>query len=162
MQSQIVCHACRTVLLYPRGAPSVCCAVCQAVTTVPPPGTCWVLAFLSRLSLGGGGGRRLYRQSCSGSVKQLGGGGEPSVQLPHYSAVMFSKWDAAMRGFTVSGRCCERICLATHMNGLDNNLHVTVNFIMAGRIDCYLKLAHTKFCCMLLVLESGAFQCYPC
>ncbi|CAN6316508.1 unnamed protein product, partial [Urochloa humidicola] len=38
MQSQIVCHACRTVLLYPRGAPSVCCAVCQAVTTVPPPG----------------------------------------------------------------------------------------------------------------------------
>ncbi|CAL4934887.1 unnamed protein product [Urochloa decumbens] len=38
MQSQIVCHACQTVLLYPRGAPSVCCAVCQAVTTVPPPG----------------------------------------------------------------------------------------------------------------------------
>nr|CAB3498651.1 unnamed protein product [Digitaria exilis] len=38
MQSQIVCHACRTVLLYPQGAPSVCCAVCQAVTTVPPPG----------------------------------------------------------------------------------------------------------------------------
>ncbi|XP_062211897.1 protein LOL3-like [Phragmites australis] len=38
MQSQIVCHGCRTVLLYPRGAPSVCCAVCQAITTVPPPG----------------------------------------------------------------------------------------------------------------------------
>uniref|UniRef100_K4AFK9 Zinc finger LSD1-type domain-containing protein n=1 Tax=Setaria italica TaxID=4555 RepID=K4AFK9_SETIT len=38
MQNQIVCHACRTVLLYPRGAPSVCCALCQAVTTVPPPG----------------------------------------------------------------------------------------------------------------------------
>ncbi|CAD6343850.1 unnamed protein product [Miscanthus lutarioriparius] len=38
MQSQIVCHACRTVLLYPRGASSVCCAVCQAITTVPPPG----------------------------------------------------------------------------------------------------------------------------
>ncbi|XP_066360420.1 protein LOL2-like [Miscanthus floridulus] len=37
MQSQIVCHGCRTVLLYPRGAPSVCCAVCHAVTNVPPP-----------------------------------------------------------------------------------------------------------------------------
>ncbi|WVZ59913.1 hypothetical protein U9M48_009997 [Paspalum notatum var. saurae] len=37
MQSQIVCHACRTVLLYPRGASSVCCAVCQSITTVPPP-----------------------------------------------------------------------------------------------------------------------------
>uniref|UniRef100_K4AG95 Zinc finger LSD1-type domain-containing protein n=1 Tax=Setaria italica TaxID=4555 RepID=K4AG95_SETIT len=47
MQNQIVCHACRTVLLYPRGAPSVCCALCQAVTTVPPPGTCWTLRFLS-------------------------------------------------------------------------------------------------------------------
>ncbi|TVU45984.1 hypothetical protein EJB05_05494 [Eragrostis curvula] len=38
MQSQIVCRGCRTVLLYPQGAPSVCCAVCQAITTVPPPG----------------------------------------------------------------------------------------------------------------------------
>ncbi|KAF0889387.1 hypothetical protein E2562_023680 [Oryza meyeriana var. granulata] len=39
MQSQIVCHGCRNVLLYPRGAPSVCCVVCHAVTsTAPPPG----------------------------------------------------------------------------------------------------------------------------
>ncbi|KAM3254090.1 hypothetical protein ACQJBY_047923 [Aegilops geniculata] len=38
MQSQIVCHGCRSVLLYPRGAPSVCCAVCHAVTNAPPPG----------------------------------------------------------------------------------------------------------------------------
>ncbi|KAM0899282.1 hypothetical protein ACQ4PT_021401 [Festuca glaucescens] len=38
MQSQIVCHGCRSVLLYPRGAPSVCCAVCHAVTSAPPPG----------------------------------------------------------------------------------------------------------------------------
>jgi hypothetical protein len=52
----------------------------------------------------------------------------------------------------VSGRCCERICLATHMNGLDNDLHVTVNFILnsykfslVGKISCYLKLAYTKF-----------------
>ncbi|OEL13089.1 Protein LOL3 [Dichanthelium oligosanthes] len=63
MQSQIVCHACRTVLLYPQGAPSVCCAVCQAVTTVPPPGTLWMLGFLS--SELGGGNNRLYTQSCS-------------------------------------------------------------------------------------------------
>jgi LSD1 subclass zinc finger protein len=39
MQNQIVCRGCRTVLLYPQGAPSVFCAVCQAITTVPPPGT---------------------------------------------------------------------------------------------------------------------------
>uniref|UniRef100_A0A0E0MPG9 Zinc finger LSD1-type domain-containing protein n=1 Tax=Oryza punctata TaxID=4537 RepID=A0A0E0MPG9_ORYPU len=39
MQSQIVCHGCRNILLYPRGAPSVCCAVCHAVTsTAPSPG----------------------------------------------------------------------------------------------------------------------------
>ncbi|KAL6847223.1 hypothetical protein ACP4OV_023076 [Aristida adscensionis] len=38
MQSQIVCHGCRSLLFYPRGAPSVCCAICRAVTTVPPPG----------------------------------------------------------------------------------------------------------------------------
>uniref|UniRef100_A0A0D9VWQ2 Zinc finger LSD1-type domain-containing protein n=1 Tax=Leersia perrieri TaxID=77586 RepID=A0A0D9VWQ2_9ORYZ len=37
MQSQIVCHGCRSVLRYPSGAPSVCCALCQAITTVPPP-----------------------------------------------------------------------------------------------------------------------------
>jgi LSD1 subclass zinc finger protein len=41
MQSQIVCHGCRSLLLYPRGAPSVCCAVCHVVSTVPvpPPGS---------------------------------------------------------------------------------------------------------------------------
>uniref|UniRef100_A0A0E0BV28 Zinc finger LSD1-type domain-containing protein n=1 Tax=Oryza glumipatula TaxID=40148 RepID=A0A0E0BV28_9ORYZ len=39
MQSQIVCHGCRNILLYPRGAPSVCCAVCHAVSsTAPSPG----------------------------------------------------------------------------------------------------------------------------
>ncbi|RCV19460.1 hypothetical protein SETIT_3G386400v2 [Setaria italica] len=38
MQSQIVCHGCRRLLLYPRGAPSVCCAVCRVVSNVPPPG----------------------------------------------------------------------------------------------------------------------------
>ncbi|XP_074330449.1 protein LSD1-like isoform X1 [Apium graveolens] len=38
MQSQVVCNGCRTILLYPRGAANVCCAVCNVVTSVPPPG----------------------------------------------------------------------------------------------------------------------------
>ncbi|KAL1829466.1 hypothetical protein ACET3Z_007878 [Daucus carota] len=38
MQSQLVCNGCRTILLYPRGAANVCCAVCNVVTSVPPPG----------------------------------------------------------------------------------------------------------------------------
>ncbi|XP_074576725.1 protein LSD1-like isoform X2 [Curcuma longa] len=38
-QSQLVCSGCRNLLLYPVGAISVCCAVCSAVTTVPPLGT---------------------------------------------------------------------------------------------------------------------------
>ncbi|KAA0038592.1 protein LOL1 [Cucumis melo var. makuwa] len=38
-QSQLVCSGCRNLLLYPVGATSVCCAVCNAVTAVPAPGT---------------------------------------------------------------------------------------------------------------------------
>lgn len=38
MQNQIVCRGCRTVLLYPRGASNVCCAICNVVTPVPPAG----------------------------------------------------------------------------------------------------------------------------
>ncbi|KAK1697628.1 hypothetical protein QYE76_014325 [Lolium multiflorum] len=38
-QSQLVCSGCRNLLMYPAGAPSVCCAVCSTVTTVPAPGT---------------------------------------------------------------------------------------------------------------------------
>ncbi|XP_021737721.1 protein LSD1-like [Chenopodium quinoa] len=34
MQSQVVCNGCRTVLLYPRGATNVRCAVCNIVTPV--------------------------------------------------------------------------------------------------------------------------------
>ncbi|CAH9111860.1 unnamed protein product [Cuscuta europaea] len=37
MQCQLVCNGCRTTLLYPRGASNVCCAVCNALTPVPPP-----------------------------------------------------------------------------------------------------------------------------
>ncbi|PIA39791.1 hypothetical protein AQUCO_02600333v1 [Aquilegia coerulea] len=38
MQSQLVCSGCRSVLLYPRGAANVCCAICSTITSVPPPG----------------------------------------------------------------------------------------------------------------------------
>ncbi|KAK8641643.1 hypothetical protein V6N13_011028 [Hibiscus sabdariffa] len=38
MQSQLVCSGCRSILLYPRGATNVCCALCNTVTQVPPPG----------------------------------------------------------------------------------------------------------------------------
>lgn len=32
MQSQLVCSGCRSVLLYPRGAANVCCAICNTIT----------------------------------------------------------------------------------------------------------------------------------
>ncbi|XP_031484031.1 protein LSD1-like [Nymphaea colorata] len=38
-QSQLVCSGCRSLLLYPHGATSVCCAVCNAFNAVPTPGT---------------------------------------------------------------------------------------------------------------------------
>ncbi|XAR59384.1 hypothetical protein NMG60_11015209 [Bertholletia excelsa] len=38
MQSQIVCSGCRSILLYSRGATNVCCALCSAITPVPPQG----------------------------------------------------------------------------------------------------------------------------
>ncbi|KAK8500317.1 hypothetical protein V6N12_068804 [Hibiscus sabdariffa] len=38
MQNQLVCSGCRSILLYPRGATNVCCALCNTVTQVPPPG----------------------------------------------------------------------------------------------------------------------------
>ncbi|KAH1250188.1 Protein LOL1 [Glycine max] len=38
VQSQLVCSGCRNLLVFPVGATSVCCAVCNAVTAVPPPG----------------------------------------------------------------------------------------------------------------------------
>ena len=47
MQSQVVCNGCRSLLLYPRGATNVCCALCNTITSVPPPGKligcfcCW-------------------------------------------------------------------------------------------------------------------------
>ncbi|XP_022721279.1 uncharacterized protein LOC111278856 [Durio zibethinus] len=38
MQSQLVCSGCRSILLYPRGATNVCCALCTTITQSPPPG----------------------------------------------------------------------------------------------------------------------------
>ncbi|CAL5346508.1 unnamed protein product [Camellia sinensis] len=49
MQSQIVCSGCRSILLYPRGASNVCCALCNAITSVPPPENGDVSAYMWRL-----------------------------------------------------------------------------------------------------------------
>ncbi|WOL15339.1 protein LSD1 [Canna indica] len=38
MQSQLVCSGCRSLLLYPRGATEVRCAICSTVTAATPPG----------------------------------------------------------------------------------------------------------------------------
>ncbi|KAK1260600.1 Protein LSD1 [Acorus gramineus] len=38
MQSQLVCAGCRRILLYPRGATNVCCAVCSTITGTPCAG----------------------------------------------------------------------------------------------------------------------------
>jgi len=46
-QSQLVCSGCRNLLMYPVGATSVCCAVCNAVTAVPPPGMMQYLPLIS-------------------------------------------------------------------------------------------------------------------
>ncbi|XP_008799378.1 protein LSD1 isoform X2 [Phoenix dactylifera] len=47
-QNQLVCSGCRNLLLYPLGATSICCAICNAVTAAPPPGT-----EMARLVCGG-------------------------------------------------------------------------------------------------------------
>ncbi|QCE13664.1 Multihem cytochrome [Vigna unguiculata] len=38
MRSQLVCNGCRNILVYPRGASDVCCALCHTVSSVLPPG----------------------------------------------------------------------------------------------------------------------------
>ncbi|GAU47871.1 hypothetical protein TSUD_404420 [Trifolium subterraneum] len=38
MRSHIMCSGCRNLLLYPRGASNVCCALCNTITPVLPPG----------------------------------------------------------------------------------------------------------------------------
>ncbi|CAL9166637.1 unnamed protein product [Musa hybrid cultivar] len=39
MQSQLVCSGCRSILLYPRGATDVRCAICSTITAAASPGT---------------------------------------------------------------------------------------------------------------------------
>ncbi|XP_057544819.1 protein LSD1 [Amaranthus tricolor] len=39
MQSQLVCSGCRTILMYPRGAPNVRCALCNTVTPAQSTGS---------------------------------------------------------------------------------------------------------------------------
>ena len=48
MGSQLVCNGCRNILVYPRGATNVCCALCNTVTSVPPPGTSLSLFFFNQ------------------------------------------------------------------------------------------------------------------
>ena len=33
-----MCNGCRSILLFPRGATNVCCAICSTITSVPPAG----------------------------------------------------------------------------------------------------------------------------
>ncbi|KAL5141467.1 Protein LSD1 [Glycine soja] len=48
MRSQLVCNGCRSILVYPRGATNVCCALCNTITSVPPPGIPFTVSLLSR------------------------------------------------------------------------------------------------------------------
>ncbi|THU46852.1 hypothetical protein C4D60_Mb09t09290 [Musa balbisiana] len=43
MQSQLVCSGCRSILLYPRGATDVRCAICSTITAAASPGSFRVL-----------------------------------------------------------------------------------------------------------------------
>ncbi|GAY33820.1 hypothetical protein CUMW_008170 [Citrus unshiu] len=64
MQSQLVCSGCRSVLLYPRGATNVCCALCNTITSVPIPGHLWTtLTYGGKAKSLGGGLSRVYHQS---------------------------------------------------------------------------------------------------
>ncbi|XP_058071642.1 protein LSD1 isoform X2 [Magnolia sinica] len=51
MQSHLVCNGCRSMLLYPRGATNVCCAVCSTITSVPPGGV--DMGHMAQLVCGG-------------------------------------------------------------------------------------------------------------
>ncbi|KAK7328517.1 hypothetical protein VNO77_22626 [Canavalia gladiata] len=61
MRSQVVCRGCRNILLYPRGATNVCCALCSTVTSVPPPGM-----EMSQLFCGGCRTLLMYRRGATG------------------------------------------------------------------------------------------------
>ncbi|GMI81918.1 LESION SIMULATING DISEASE 1, CHILLING SENSITIVE 4 [Hibiscus trionum] len=86
MQSQLVCSGCRSILLYPRGATNVCCALCNTITQVPPPGMgmaqlicggCRTLLMYTR-------GATSVRCSCCNTVNLATA---PSNQIAHINCV---------------------------------------------------------------------------
>ncbi|KAL1538407.1 histone demethylase SWIRM1 [Salvia divinorum] len=88
MQSQIVCTGCRTVLLYPRGATNVCCAICNVITAVPPAGM-----EMAQLICGGcrtllmhARGAASVRCSCCHTVNLVPGAAAPPPTPPPASS----------------------------------------------------------------------------
>ncbi|KAM0950734.1 putative transcription factor Znf-LSD family [Dioscorea sansibarensis] len=83
MQSQLVCNGCRSVLLYPRGATNVCCAICNTITHVPPPAT-----EMSQLYCGGcrtllmyARGATSVRCSCCDTINVARSSGSPVAHV---------------------------------------------------------------------------------
>ncbi|KAK9227039.1 hypothetical protein WN943_012088 [Citrus x changshan-huyou] len=66
MQSQLVCSGCRSVLLYPRGATNVCCALCNTITSVPIPGHLWATLTYGGKAKSLGGGMEMAQLICGG------------------------------------------------------------------------------------------------
>lgn len=77
MQSQIVCSGCRNILLYPRGATNVCCALCNSVTSADMAqlicGRCRTLLMYAR-------GATSVRCSCCNTINTTQA---PASQVAH-------------------------------------------------------------------------------
>ncbi|CAH2046478.1 unnamed protein product [Thlaspi arvense] len=58
MQDQLVCLGCRNMLMYPRGATNVCCAVCRTIN--PPQGM-----DMAHIVCGGCGTMLMYTRSAT-------------------------------------------------------------------------------------------------
>ncbi|KAG0475491.1 hypothetical protein HPP92_015177 [Vanilla planifolia] len=68
MQNQLVCSGCRTILLYPRGATSVCCAICNIVTAVPSPDMAQIVCGGCQMLLMYVRGASTVRCSCCNTI----------------------------------------------------------------------------------------------
>ncbi|CAL9166629.1 unnamed protein product [Musa hybrid cultivar] len=84
MQSQLVCSGCRSILLYPRGATDVRCAICSTITAAASPGMemaqlvcggCRTLLMYSR-------GATSVRCSCCNTIN-ITGAVMPANQVAH-------------------------------------------------------------------------------
>ncbi|CAL9778335.1 unnamed protein product [Musa acuminata subsp. burmannicoides] len=84
MQSQLVCSGCRSILLYPRGATDVRCAICSTITAAASPGMemaqlvcggCRTLLMYSR-------GATSVRCSCCNTIN-ITGAAMPANQVAH-------------------------------------------------------------------------------